>query len=616
MLTLKEIENLLKGRFQIEDIKICRKDNNVLNLYKGYKKLSLTDKYLMLIKSNLEYEKLIFLQELIGNYLESGEKVSSLGKKLKILEKEFNSIHEVNDLFKGTHYDKKHIKEYFSFLDSFKYVFIDGEKIVINTGIDKTTLEIIRKKFRKIPEIFFKSTEGEFYGLKLSSFSLIIFSPTGEIDKFYKNLAKAKLFILDKVYNYVSIFSIDEITKFFTKKKFLADAKENKGKSALMINIRNFNYINNVFGLKFGDKALREVANVIRDLLKNKGTAYRITGDKFVIIFNSYKESLKFFEKLEKALFSGLNVFHDTTHEFITIRISIQGIIIKNLKDNYVENALVYIKKAYFHNKVLIIFEDEILPIIENDLKSLEIVQTAILSEAVEPAFQKIMSLKDDEYYFEALMRIRFKNNVYSPAQFLEVAKEMGLYPKLSEMLLKKAISYSKYLKTKISLNIEISDIMRKNFINFLVSKVDSMKLNREDIIFEITESEYMGNYFNEVKKVLEKLKDEGFQIAIDDFGSGYSNFSYLTQIPIDIIKIDGSLIREITKNKEQRYIVGSIVSMTKLLGIKTVAEFVSSEEIYEEIIKLDIDYAQGFYIDKPKFLDELVQENPHLEII
>jgi len=127
-------------------------------------------------------------------------------------------------------------------------------------------------------------------------------------------------------------------------------------------------------------------------------------------------------------------------------------------------------------------------------------------------------------------------------------------------------------------------------------------------VIVEILESEGIDNY-NYTIEIIEKMKSNGIQIAIDDFGTGYSNFAYLISLDIDILKIDGSLIQGIYKDKTKQSILESIIFFSKELNIKTVAEFVSNEEIYNKVKELNIDYVQGYYLDKPLSYHELLSK-------
>ncbi|RUM59356.1 MAG: hypothetical protein DSY53_03020 [Persephonella sp.] len=617
MLKINDLEKIFIGRFNIEDFKILPKGNEYSKELKGYKKIVLNKNYILAIKGNIDLDKLIKIRDFLAEFIEKDSLINFLVRKVEVLEREFINLSTINQFIVSTDLERDVLEKFFSTLENeFYYAFIKNDEVLINKGINPTFLKIIEGKLKKADKISFKYLNGEVFAIKNNFIAFILYSPKGYIDSFYKELIEVKLFLLMNVLIYLGEYSIDELTGFYSRKKLFMDIKHLKNKVGLMINIRNFNYINNVFGIDFGDKVLKEFANIMEELLKKNKGIYRITGDKFLILFNKVDESKKFFNILDRIMQSGINVFHDSTQEFITLKLSIQGVLIKKLTQQYIESAIVYLKRHRFNNKTIIDFEEEILPLLTQDLESLEIVQKAIAGERIFPAFQKILNLKEDnDYYYEALMRIKLGDTVYSPGQFLEIAKEKGLYPKLSNILLRRALNYASYLKKKVSINLEISDILRKDFINKIIRLTNTSNIPPENIVLEITEREYMGNYFEDVKKSIYKLKSIGFSIAIDDFGSGYSNFQYLTEIPIDIIKIDGSLIRNITSNEKQKYIVSSIVSMAKLLDIKTVAEFVSSEEIFEEVVKLDIDYAQGFYIDKPKFIEEILEEEKIPEI-
>ncbi len=124
-------------------------------------------------------------------------------------------------------------------------------------------------------------------------------------------------------------------------------------------------------------------------------------------------------------------------------------------------------------------------------------------------------------------------------------------------------------------------------------------------IIYEILESEGIENY-EEVSGFIKEVKNLGGQISLDDFGAGYSNFEYILKLDVDYIKIDSSLIRNIHSDIYSQIIVETIVGFAQKLGIRTIAEFVHNEDVYEMVKALNIDYSQGFFLSKPKPFEEL----------
>jgi len=191
-----------------------------------------------------------------------------------------------------------------------------------------------------------------------------------------------------------------------------------------------------------------------------------------------------------------------------------------------------------------------------------------------------------------------------SPYLFLDIAKQSKLYPQITKRVLEKAFVAVNATDKKISINITAEDILNTNTKEFLFNQLKDSN-NTQNIIFELVESEGIES-FDEVKLFIEKIKTFGCQIAIDDFGTGYSNFEYLLKLEADIIKIDGSLIRQIDTNQNSYNVVESIVSFAKKNKIKTVAEFVATKEIQEKVLSLGIDFSQGYLLGEPQFWEGL----------
>jgi EAL domain-containing protein (putative c-di-GMP-specific phosphodiesterase class I) len=189
--------------------------------------------------------------------------------------------------------------------------------------------------------------------------------------------------------------------------------------------------------------------------------------------------------------------------------------------------------------------------------------------------------------------------NVISPYMFLDIAKESKLYSKLTRIMIKKSFSIFQNIDATFSINISVDDIEDKQtvaYINRYLEKYDV----KDKLIFEILESEEIDD-FNTILSFIEQMKSKGVRFAIDDFGSGYSNFSYMLQIKPDFIKIDGSLIRNISSDSNSYYVVDAIVKFAKSLDIKLIAEYVSTKEILDTLHQFDIDYMQGYYFSEPQ---------------
>ncbi len=205
---------------------------------------------------------------------------------------------------------------------------------------------------------------------------------------------------------------------------------------------------------------------------------------------------------------------------------------------------------------------------------------------------------------YETLVRIvKPSGEVLSPMEFLDVAKATRLYPHITRTMIAKAFEIFKNKKESFSVNLSVEDILDEHTRAFVLGMLGGYGIS-DRVIFEILESEGIENY-GDVSEFLTAAKKFGVKIAIDDFGTGYSNFEHLAKLNVDIIKIDGSLIRNIDTNSNSEIIVETIVSFAKKLGMQSVAEFVHSKEVYDKIKKIGIDYAQGYLLGKPDVLSE-----------
>ena len=200
-------------------------------------------------------------------------------------------------------------------------------------------------------------------------------------------------------------------------------------------------------------------------------------------------------------------------------------------------------------------------------------------------------------------MRYQTKDECVSPIVFLDYAKSAGLYSSLSHEIIKQSLSYFKLHGGRFSINLDQEDIFNKATRTILIDFIKAYECGSQ-LTVELVESSGVDFSEKTVDKFLKKLRSLGCKIAIDDFGSGYSNFNYLATMHPDLVKIDGSLIRDILHNKKHYQIVVSIVSLCKSLEIPVVAEFAAEKEIVDLLIEVGVDYFQGYYFEKPTLLE------------
>ena len=205
---------------------------------------------------------------------------------------------------------------------------------------------------------------------------------------------------------------------------------------------------------------------------------------------------------------------------------------------------------------------------------------------------------KKDKY--EALVRLIDEDGeVISSFFFLETAKSTRQYACLTKVMIEKTFQTIGDQDISISINFTVEDIRDSKTIKFFKEKLNEYQVAKK-VIVELTESEDIENY-SEVATFIKEIKDLGCRVAIDDFGTGYSNFTHLIHLNVDYLKIDGSIIQNILKDKNAEIVAKTLVDFAKQLGIETIAEFVDSEEILKKVTEIGIDYSQGFLLGKPQ---------------
>ena len=172
------------------------------------------------------------------------------------------------------------------------------------------------------------------------------------------------------------------------------------------------------------------------------------------------------------------------------------------------------------------------------------------------------------------------------------------VYDRITKTIIQKTFEVFEMHPFDFSINLSFEDIINDEMYTFIIQKLKDSRMGSR-LTFELLESEKV-NDFEKVVQFFNEIKRYGAKVAIDDFGSGFSNFSYIIKLNPDFIKIDGSLIKDIDKDKNAQIVVETIVDFSKKLGIKTVAEFVHSSTVLSTVKGLGIDYSQGYFIDMP----------------
>jgi len=271
----------------------------------------------------------------------------------------------------------------------------------------------------------------------------------------------------------------------------------------------------------------------------------------------------------------------------------------------YADMAL---KDAKIRNIQLSIFNDDkkLEKIHKEDIECHKQLLHALESHNILSYFQPINPIGDNKNptKYESLVRLKDDHSkIIPPFNFINVAKSHRLYDKLTFEIIHNTFAVISKYQVPCSLNISMDDIEFEPTLKLLYKKISEFEYNHL-LTIELLETEEFKDY-SAVFNFCTKVRSYGIKIALDDFGSGYSNFSHILKLPIDYIKIDASLISNIDRDPHSVIMVETIVGLAHKLNIETIAEYVSSKEILDVVTKLGVDYAQGYYLGKPEPIEK-----------
>lgn len=412
--------------------------------------------------------------------------------------------------------------------------------------------------------------------------------------------------LIHKTEELEKILKEDFLTKKGNRFKLLEDISKAEQPYLALLDINRFSEINDFYGHDIGDEVLQTLASMIKEFLFNINyILYRVHSDEFAILAdNETKENfIKNIKYISESISSHPLVINDKElYIQTTYSISFEE------KENLIETANI-IKKYSKTNKTIVVYDKslELEKIYEKNIFWTLKIKKALEDDRIIPYYQGIFNIKTNKIEkYESLIRLVDEDNLaIPPYYFLEISKKSKQYLKLTKRVIEKSFEYFKDKDSEFSVNLTIKDIKNQEVSSFIIEKIKEYNIAPK-VVFEIVESEGIDN-FEEINSFIDKVKDLGCKIAIDDFGSGYSNFEYLINLHADYIKIDGSLIKDILVNKNNQEIVITIIDFAKRQGFKTIAEFVSNKEIFDRVKELGVDYAQGYYISEPK--SDILQE-------
>ncbi len=395
--------------------------------------------------------------------------------------------------------------------------------------------------------------------------------------------------------------------------------------SLIMVSIDKFGFINETYGYAVGDVILCEIARRISTIICDSAKLYRLKGDKFVILYKNQQKDDDVTLEAQHILL-GLKECYFINDKIININLNI-GLFFRN-ESTREEDPLKAVTQAknyakHMGSNQVQVFEQKI----SNKLSIMSELQSDIIYALMENQFylvyQPLFYLNDEKIAeVEALIRWNHpKRGILYPDKFIDFAEKAGTIVNIDLWVLETACKQlSKWKKSNqspiiLSINISSKTFETQSFISELVSIVNKYDIDPVLLQLEITERMVIKNVEESISK-LNELRAMGIQIAIDDFGIGYSSLSYIVRLPIDSIKIDRSFIQNINNSREAKTIVSTIINLCKTLNLRVIAEGIENcmELDYLKLNQCDI--GQGYYFSRPidiveieeKFVNEVIK--------
>jgi diguanylate cyclase (GGDEF)-like protein len=403
----------------------------------------------------------------------------------------------------------------------------------------------------------------------------------------------------------------------FANAVLISSPQSQKFHAVYFVDLDNFKTVNDTLGHEYGDSLLVKTAQILTSIIGDNGMLARAGGDEFLI----FKENIGSKEKAVQFASNIIDHFKnpvDLSGEVVYISMSI-GIAVypeNGLSPNsLIKNAdiAMYKSKDTGKNKFTL-FDRKMEQELNRNTLVIEVLRNAIDMKEVYIQYQPLIELKTNNVIsFEALMRIRSdKLGTIAPDEFIPIAEESGLIIELSTWLLREACSFNKTLidsgvtPRPVAVNISSIQLNRPGFVTMISEILEETELPPEYLELEITESSLVSSIMD-TTKLLYNLHELGVRISLDDFGTGYSSLNYLTNMPIDTLKIDKSFIDNICNNEKDSCIAQSIIQLAHSLDIKVVAEGVEQNNQLALLKAMQCDIIQGFIFSSPLHSMELI---------
>ena len=381
----------------------------------------------------------------------------------------------------------------------------------------------------------------------------------------------------------------------------------------IFIDVNRFKQINDLYGHNVGDRVLVQIASALRSSVRSSDSISRLAGDEFTVILADMKAGQleRFLQKLYKQLNGQVPLPGED--RVVEYNVSVGAALIPD-HGTTEQELIVHADMAMYQAKKKGAEQWQIFDPDNNNLEELRRDHdlTSVLKQALkrndlfELHYQAIYSIHEASVsHFEVLLRLKdTEGRAIYPDEFIPAAERMGLIRQVDEWVMEHAVhklaqEISAGNELSFSINVSAPTLQSGNFPETLIDLIHKYQVDPGHIVVELTETAYIEN-FQMVLTNLEQISKAGVLVALDDFGVGFSSFSYLKKLPLSYVKLDGSYIKDLENNRDNQVFVESLTNMVNAFGMQTIAEFVEDVETLNKLEELGVAYAQGYYIGRP----------------
>ncbi|MCA1804321.1 MAG: EAL domain-containing protein [Xanthomonadaceae bacterium] len=470
-------------------------------------------------------------------------------------------------------------------------------------------------------ECWVSDSEGERHCLRLNAMAV----REGDQHKGYRGTARDITKSKQDEQNMMVLANQDHLTGLSNRSRFLKDLEHevrrvervSQSGALMLVDLDHLKLINDTSGHFAGDEMIVQVAGLLKRLSRDEDLIARLSGDEFALAFPAMDEAHAM-EKARQLLDRIQELKPRLGDRTVNLSASIGVALFPQHGNAPVEllakaDTAMYAAKDAGRNRALL-FDEAAMA---QERMNSQLAWKDRLVEAIEQdlfvlAFQPIVSVASGHvHHYEVLVRMKAPGDtLFPPGKFIPTAEQFGLIHQVDRIIVTKAIRYlaehrDEHPDAGFSINLSGMSVGNEEMFELIAREIRASGVAPERFTFEVTETAACEK-LNDAIDFIAKVRKLGCHISLDDFGVGFSSFSYLKHLRVDTLKIDGSFIREIHENNADQLFVKALVDVARGMGIKTIAEFVENEAVYRLVSRLGVDYVQGYYLGKPRHNLEL----------